>query len=84
LQAMAMRSAIVSTPMGAEGINVQHGREMLIHRSASDFAQATLSLLADKERRTVLGKAARELAVSRYSWDRLLPTLDRVYPVSLA
>lgn len=84
LQAMAMRCAIVSTPMGAEGINVQHGREMLIHPSASDFAQAALSLLADKERRTTLGNAARELAVSRYSWNRLLPMLDRVYPVSVA
>jgi glycosyltransferase involved in cell wall biosynthesis len=84
LQAMAMRCAIVSTPMGAEGIDVQHGREMLIHPSASDFALATLSLLADKERRTVLGNAAHEQAVSRYSWDRLLPMLDRVYPVSIA
>jgi glycosyltransferase involved in cell wall biosynthesis len=84
LQAMSMGCAIVSTQMGAEGIDVRHDREMLVHRSASDFAQATLSLLADKERRANLGNAARALAASRYSWERLLPVLDRVYPVSMA
>ncbi|HEX9988251.1 MAG TPA: glycosyltransferase family 4 protein [Chloroflexia bacterium] len=84
LQAMAMGCAIVSTPMGAEGIDVRHGREMLIHRSAPDFARAILSLFADKERRDNLGNAARELAAARYSWEGLLPTLDRVYPISMA
>lgn len=84
LQAMSMGCAIVSTPMGAEGIDVRHGREMLIHRSASDFAQATLSLLADEERRASLSHAARELAASRFSWERLLPVLDRIYPISMA
>ncbi|HYP41629.1 MAG TPA: glycosyltransferase family 4 protein [Chloroflexia bacterium] len=84
LQAMSMGCAIVSTPVGAGGIDVRHGREMLINRSASDFAQATLSLLADKDRRATLGDAARELVASRYSWERLLPALDRVFPISMA
>jgi polysaccharide biosynthesis protein PslH len=80
LQAMAMERAIVSTPMGAEGLPVEHGREMLLAASPEAFARSALDLMADPERRAVIGRAARDLAASRYDWSVLLPTLDRVYP----
>ncbi len=79
LQAMAMGCAIVSTPMGAEGIDVQPNREMLLARSASDFAASVLRLLGDVPRRQRLGRAAHQLAASRYAWEVLLPVLDGVY-----
>ncbi len=79
LQAMAMGCAIVSTPMGAEGIEVSHNREMVLARSASDFVQSVLLLLANAPRRATLGRAAQQLAMSRYAWDVLLPALDGVY-----
>jgi len=79
LQAMAMERAIVSTPMGAEGIAVEHGREMLLARSPQAFAQAAISLLSDPDKRVQLGRAARRLASTRYAWPILLPTLDRIY-----
>ncbi|HKP53717.1 MAG TPA: glycosyltransferase family 4 protein [Chloroflexia bacterium] len=84
LQAMAMGCALVSTPVGAEGIAVQHGKEVLIAGSARSFAQATLSLLSDAQHRAALGYAARETAVARYAWQTLLPTLDRAYPRTIA
>jgi sugar transferase (PEP-CTERM/EpsH1 system associated) len=84
LQAMAMGCALVSTPVGVEGIAVQDGKEVVIARSARSFAHATLSLLADPQRRTALGDAAREIAVTRYAWQTLLPTLDQVYPRTIA
>lgn len=80
LQAMAMGCALVSTPIGAEGIDVRHGHEMLLARSAPDFAGATLSLLANPQRRAALGHTARELAAKKYAWEHLLPTLDEIYP----
>ncbi len=79
LQAMAMGCAVVSTPMGAEGIDVRHNEHLLLAASATDFAQATLTLLEDPARRAALGIAARSLASSRYAWDALLPTLDELY-----
>jgi len=84
LQAMAMGCALVSTPVGVEGIEVQDGKEVVIARSARSFAQATLSLLSDPQRRTALGYVARETAVTRYAWQTLLPTLDQVYPRTIA
>ena len=75
LQAMSMERAIVSTPMGAEGIDVEPGKQMLIARSPQAFADATLSLLGNPARRASLGKAARELVSTHYAWPILLPTL---------
>ena len=80
LQAMSMECAIVSTPMGAEGIAVRPGKDMLLTFSPRGFANAVLLLLADRHRRRVLGASARELVASLYSWDSLLPVLDELYP----
>ncbi len=84
LQAMAMGCALVSTPMGIEGIDVQPGKEVVIAGTAQTFARSTLELLSDPQRRRALGSAARETAATLYAWDVLLPTLDRVYPLTVA
>jgi glycosyltransferase involved in cell wall biosynthesis len=80
LQAMAMECAIVSTPMGAEGIAVRPGKDMLLTFSPRGFANAVLLLLSDHHRRRTLGTSARELVTNLYSWDSLLPALDELYP----
>jgi polysaccharide biosynthesis protein PslH len=80
LQAMSMGRAIVSTPMGAEGIDVESGREMILAADAPRFARAVLDLLGDPPRRERLGDAARARATESYSWSKLLPTLDAIYP----
>jgi sugar transferase (PEP-CTERM/EpsH1 system associated) len=79
LQAMSMACAIVSTPMGAEGIALRPGKDMLITFSAKGFANAILLLLSARDRRLALGRSARELVTSLYSWDSLLPVLDEIY-----
>jgi glycosyltransferase involved in cell wall biosynthesis len=84
LQAMAMERAIVSTPMGAEGITVHDGGDIVLAARAQDFARAVLDLLSDPERRSALGREARELAVKQYAWEKLLPTLDKLYPRNIA
>ena len=80
LQAMSLECAIVSTPMGAEGISVRPGKDMLLTFSPKGFANAILLLLSDPNRRRSLGASARELVSSLYSWDSLLPVLDELYP----
>lgn len=83
LQAMSMQRAIVSTPMGAEGIEVAAGREMLLAWSPEAFARAVLSLLDDPTRRASLGSSARALVAERYAWNVILPTLEQVYKPTL-
>jgi sugar transferase (PEP-CTERM/EpsH1 system associated) len=71
LQAMSMGCAVVSTSMGADGIDVRHNKHLLLANSAADFSQATLSLLDDPAHRAALGIAARNLVSTRYAWDAL-------------
>ncbi len=76
VEAMALGKAMVSTTIGAEGIDVVHGRHALIADGAADFARSVLRLLDNRSLAGRLGSAARQLAVERYSWraatDRLL------------
>jgi glycosyltransferase involved in cell wall biosynthesis len=80
LQAMAMGCAIVSTPMGVEGIFLRPNKDAMLARTPIDFALNILTLLHDPAQRAELGTSAHERALDRYTWDKLLPVLDEVYP----
>lgn len=68
LEAMAFGKAIVTTPMGAQGIDLVAGEEALFAADAEGFAGAVLQLLADPQRALRLGAAARAKAERRYDW----------------
>ncbi len=67
-EAMAMGKAVVSTTIGAEGLPVQHGENILIADVPEDFAQQTVTLLRDAARRNQIGVAARKLVAENYTW----------------
>jgi polysaccharide biosynthesis protein PslH len=68
VEAMAMGKAIVSTALGAEGIEAVPGRDLLIEDQPEAFADAVNRLLGDPELAARIGQSARRLAVERYSW----------------
>lgn len=68
LEAMAMGKAIVSTSLGAEGIDVEHDKDILLADEPEEFARLVATALADAGLRERLGAAARQTAVTRYSW----------------
>jgi hypothetical protein len=68
LEAMAMGRAVVTTPIGAEGIVVRDGVEMEIADSAAEFARKTVRLLLDPQRAALIAAAARALAERSYDW----------------
>ncbi|HUP27264.1 MAG TPA: glycosyltransferase family 4 protein [Chloroflexia bacterium] len=80
LQAMSMGCAVVSTPMGADGIAVRDRTDLVLAREPSEFARQVNLLLADPARRKELGTSARERVTTLYAWSTLLPLLDSVYP----
>ena len=67
-EAMAMGKAVVSTTIGAEGLPVRNGEDLLLADSPEAFAQSVVRLLRDDAARQRLGSAARELVQSKYSW----------------
>jgi glycosyltransferase involved in cell wall biosynthesis len=68
LEAMAIGRAVVTTPIGAEGIEAHDGVEMEIAESAEAFARKTVRLLLEPERATRIAAAARVLAERSYDW----------------
>jgi polysaccharide biosynthesis protein PslH len=68
-EAMAMGKAVVSTTIGAEGLPVTHGRDGWLADTPRDFADAVCRMLEDEPLRREMGRAARDLVASNYSWD---------------
>ena len=68
LEAMAMGKAIVSTAVGAEGIDAEPETEILLADSGHDFAQTICRLFKDRRLRKEIGRAARAKAVQKYDW----------------
>ena len=73
LEALAMGKAVVSTTVGAEGLDVNNGQHLLLADTAQDFATAVHRLLEAPARRLTLGQAGREHIQARYMWERIAP-----------
>jgi glycosyltransferase involved in cell wall biosynthesis len=79
VEAMAMGKAIVSTTLGAEGIEAVPGRDLLIEDEPAAFANAVNRLLSDPGLAARIGQSARQLAVDRYGWSGAARTLEGFY-----
>lgn len=79
LEAMAMGQAMVSTPLGVEGLGVTDGQEALLAEEPEGFAGHILALLAEPDRRRALGQAARRFVEQSYGWEAIGPKLEAVY-----
>jgi sugar transferase (PEP-CTERM/EpsH1 system associated) len=79
LEAMAMARPVVSTALGAEGLAITPGRDILIAEDAERFATHVVDLLGSAERALLLGQAGRRLVEDRYGWSGCLAGLDRLY-----
>ncbi len=68
LEAMALGRAVVATSIGAEGIDLMQGRDVLLADTPRTFADAVLRLLADPGEASALGRRGRQRIVQAYSW----------------
>jgi polysaccharide biosynthesis protein PslH len=79
VEAMAMGKAIVSTCLGAEGIEAVPGRDLLIEDQPAAFADAVNRLLAEPGLAARIGQSARRLALERYAWSGGARALEVFY-----
>jgi glycosyltransferase involved in cell wall biosynthesis len=84
LEAMAAGAPVVSTTVGAEGLDVNDGRDILIADEPQAFAAAVLRLLSDLPQRRTLQEAARRLVETRYDWALIGQQQDHVYAQALS
>ena len=66
LEGAAMGKAIVSTTLGAEGLDLEPDKEILIADDPRQFASCVTELLRNPERRKSLGEAARRRIAADY------------------
>jgi len=77
-EAMAMGKAVVSTTLGAEGLPVRHGENIILADEPADFAHCVIELLRDPDRRAQLGDAARRLVEESYGWPAVGAQFDSI------
>jgi glycosyltransferase involved in cell wall biosynthesis len=68
-EAMAMECAVVSTTVGAEGLPVTDGEEIVRADDAAAFADAVVTLLEDPARARRLGAAAARRVHREFGWE---------------
>jgi polysaccharide biosynthesis protein PslH len=79
VEAMSKAKPIISTRVGAEGIDVVNGESALLADDPAGFAAHVESVLADAALAKRLGSAARRLAENSYSWPALVTNLEGFY-----
>lgn len=79
LEAMAMGKTVVTTSVGALGIDVTPGRNIIIADGAMVFAQRVTELLSNEQLRRVIGYEARKFAETRYSWANTADTVNKLF-----
>lgn len=70
---------IVSTPIGAEGIDLRDGENILIAGDVRSFADATVRLLTDPEFNRQLRTDGRRWVEQTYAWQIVYRRVDAVY-----
>jgi glycosyltransferase involved in cell wall biosynthesis len=69
-EAMAAGKAVVSTSVGAEGLDVHHGGDVILADDPKGFAKAIVTLLTSPELRSAYERAAAEQA-AKFAWSAI-------------
>lgn len=84
LEAMSMGNPVVSTTIGAEGIEFIKGKHMLIADSPAEFAFHILSLFNDSKKFNLIRKEAFELTKLKYDWQEIGVEINKNTNILLA
>jgi sugar transferase (PEP-CTERM/EpsH1 system associated) len=76
LEALSMAKALVSTPVGVEGIDVTAGEHLLLADDPDEMADKILVLMSDPVLRARIGALGRTLVVERYGWTAAVARLE--------
>jgi glycosyltransferase involved in cell wall biosynthesis len=84
LEAMAAGVPVVSTTLGAEGLEVTDDKNILIADPTEKMVEAIIKLIEQPEQRKQLREAGRTLISNRYDWARVGESLFKCYAGLLA
>lgn len=73
LEAMALRTPVVATSKGAEGLDVEHGKHLLLADTPQAFADAVVRLLQDPDLYQTIANNGYQLIAEKYDWPSVTP-----------
>lgn len=79
IEGMALGKTIISTKIGAEGIDYEDGKDLIIADTPGQFAAAIARLSRDPDYARTLGANARKLAETRYDNSNITQQLIQFY-----
>jgi polysaccharide biosynthesis protein PslH len=82
-EAMAAGKAVVSTTIGAEGLDVHHGKDIWLADDAAAFTDAVAGLLQDQKMRERFEQAAAALA-AQYDWSAVAGKFHQVLQAAIS
>jgi len=84
IEAAAHAKAIVSTRLGAEGLDFENGREIILREAPAEIAAACVHLLSDAAVAARLGRAALQKARRTYDRGAVVQQLADIFRASRA
>lgn len=79
LAAMAAELPLVTTSVGAEGLEATDGKDIIIRDKPIEMAKAVFTVLDDKNLAKKIAENARELVKEKFSWYKMGEYLDKIY-----
>ncbi|MAY83230.1 MAG: glycosyl transferase [Flavobacteriales bacterium] len=76
LEGMYRGLPMVTTEVGAEGLEVKNEQHMIITDDATEYAKSCIRLIEDKDLWMRLSESSRKLASDKYTWEPLFKEMD--------
>jgi polysaccharide biosynthesis protein PslH len=80
VESLGIKTPVVSTTIGAQGLDLKHNLDILYADNAQDFVSQTARALRDETLRRKLEENGRASAEARLSWKKLGADLSAAYP----
>lgn len=71
VESMAAGLPVISTSVGAQGLDVRSGAQMSLADAPEEFVRKLAAMLSDRDGRERMARAARTFAETHYSWQML-------------
>jgi glycosyltransferase involved in cell wall biosynthesis len=79
LEAMGAGTAVVTTPAGTRGLQVEAGRHLLVAADPEEMASEITRLAADEPRRRSLGMNGRHYVLEHHAPEHVAAVYSRIY-----
>jgi glycosyltransferase involved in cell wall biosynthesis len=83
LEALATETPVISTRIGAEGLQLTAGRDLIVAETPAEMASAILAGISAPYELQETAERGRQQVLSRYSWDPIAKRLENIWQSAL-